>query len=56
MFPTPGGGPGAEMAEAFLAAMMSASATSCECEACRILRVASTSWRARLAGTSAGRP
>ncbi len=50
MIPTPTAGFGPEMAEAFLGAMMSAIANTCECESCRILRTASTSWRSRLAG------
>lgn len=42
--------PGAELGEAFMAAMMSAATNPCECEACRILRNAGQAWRARLAG------
>ena len=41
--------PGAEMAEAFIAAMQASLDSTCDCQACRILRAASRSWRARLA-------
>lgn len=42
--------PAADLAEAFLGAMMAAVSEGCVCEACAILRKASATWRGRLAG------
>jgi len=43
--PTP---PGAEMAEAFMGALMAALEGKCECEPCEILRATSRTFRERL--------
>jgi len=40
--------PGADLAEAFLGAILSAMESNCQCEGCQILRAASITWRERL--------